>query len=716
MSRDSTTQGMIRKSFFWIALLTIFIFAIELVTPQGVGEAILYVGVILLGLSSKNRKIIYVTVIVSSLLTIAGYFLSPPSIESWKSILNRSFAVIVFLVVAFVGLKRIQIEENLLNSEEQYRNVLDNLMEGAQIIGFDWRYLYVNDEVAKQGRQTKENLIGRTMMEIYPGIEDTAVYTTIKRCMEERTSHMMENEFTYPDGDKGWFELSIQPVEEGVFILSNDITERKRNEIALLKLNAELELRIFERTAHLNLTNEHLKKELLHRQQAELRYRSLFEQSNDAVFILDLQGNHIMVNHHAADMLGYTVEEIQQLSYADLSTETEKSEQVMNRLLAGEQIPLFERLFRKKSGEVFPVEINVELVQDDLGTPLHIQSIVRDITKRKKIEEAINRRNKMLSDLHQITLDLLKQESLKQLLERVVELSTEFLDANYGEIMFVENNNLIVKSATENAKHLIGEVINQQEAMLSWQAVETRQPVVLKDYSIWKYRRAVYDEISLYAVADFPILNGDECLGVLALGRDKPNYEFSEEQIQFGGLFASLTALIIINSQLGEILRQRSIHDSLTGLFNRRYMEETLKQEISRAIRQKHPLGVIMLDIDHFKNFNDSFGHQAGDSLLGQLGQFLQTNIRLEDTACRYGGEEFLLIMPNVSLETMQKRAELLREGASKLHWEEETTTVSFGIAIYPQHGKDIESLIRSADRALYQAKQNGRNRVEVAK
>jgi len=707
---------MIRKSFFWIALLTIFIFAIELVTPQGVGEAILYVGVILLGLSSKNRKIIYVTVIVSSLLTIAGYFLSPPSIESWKSILNRSFAVIVFLVVAFVGLKRIQIEENLLNSEEQYRNVLDNLMEGAQIIGFDWRYLYVNDEVAKQGRQTKENLIGRTMMEIYPGIEDTAVYTTIKRCMEERTSHMMENEFTYPDGDKGWFELSIQPVEEGVFILSNDITERKRNEIALLKLNAELELRIFERTAHLNLTNEHLKKELLHRQQAELRYRSLFEQSNDAVFILDLQGNHIMVNHHAADMLGYTVEEIQQLSYADLSTETEKSEQVMNRLLAGEQIPLFERLFRKKSGEVFPVEINVELVQDDLGTPLHIQSIVRDITKRKKIEEAINRRNKMLSDLHQITLDLLKQESLKQLLERVVELSTEFLDANYGEIMFVENNNLIVKSATENAKHLIGEVINQQEAMLSWQAVETRQPVVLKDYSIWKYRRAVYDEISLYAVADFPILNGDECLGVLALGRDKPNYEFSEEQIQFGGLFASLTALIIINSQLGEILRQRSIHDSLTGLFNRRYMEETLKQEISRAIRQKHPLGVIMLDIDHFKNFNDSFGHQAGDSLLGQLGQFLQTNIRLEDTACRYGGEEFLLIMPNVSLETMQKRAELLREGASKLHWEEETTTVSFGIAIYPQHGKDIESLIRSADRALYQAKQNGRNRVEVAK
>ena len=135
-------------------------------------------------------------------------------------------------------------EEALRRSEEKYRNVLDNLMEGCQIIGFDWRYLYVNDAVAKHGRFRKEELLGHTMMEMYPGIEDTELCEVLKRCMKERTSTQFENKFKYPDGRMGWFELRVHPVSEGIFILSIDITKRKKRQKEILIKNTLLEEKI----------------------------------------------------------------------------------------------------------------------------------------------------------------------------------------------------------------------------------------------------------------------------------------------------------------------------------------------------------------------------------------------------------------------------------------------------------------------------------------
>ncbi|MBM4135871.1 MAG: GAF domain-containing protein [Nitrospira sp.] len=132
--------------------------------------------------------------------------------------------------------KRKQAEVALRASRELYQRTIDNMLEGCQIIGFDWRYLYVNDAVARQGHRAKEEFLGHTIMEIYPGIEDTEMFAVLRRCMDARTPHHMENEFAYPDGNKGWFELSIQSVPEGIFILSIDITDRKRAE-EVLKLN-----------------------------------------------------------------------------------------------------------------------------------------------------------------------------------------------------------------------------------------------------------------------------------------------------------------------------------------------------------------------------------------------------------------------------------------------------------------------------------------------
>ncbi len=167
-------------------------------------------------------------------------------------------------------------------------------------------------------------------------------------------------------------------------------------------------------------------------------------------------------------------------------------------------------------------------------------------------------------------------------------------------------------------------------------------------------------------------------------------------------------------------LRELSIRDPLTGLFNRRYMEEVLALEMSRAVRKQYPIGIIMADIDHFKRFNDTHGHAAGDAVLVQVGNLLRTHVRSSDVTCRYGGEEFILILPEASREITQIRAEQMREASSQLHvqYEDQTlepVTLSLGVAIFPDHGSTIDALFGAADTALYCAKREGRDRVVVA-
>lgn len=140
----------------------------------------------------------------------------------------------------------------------QFRTILDGLLEGCQIIDREWRYVYVNDAVARQGRREKHELIGSRMMDVYPGIDQTEVFTVLKKCMHDRVVARMLNEFTFPDGSRGWFELSFQPVPEGVLIMSLDVTEVRRAEDAVRKLNADLEARVAERTAELQAANQEL--------------------------------------------------------------------------------------------------------------------------------------------------------------------------------------------------------------------------------------------------------------------------------------------------------------------------------------------------------------------------------------------------------------------------------------------------------------------------
>jgi len=214
-----------------------------------------------------------------------------------------------------------------------------------------------------------------------------------------------------------------------------------------------------------------------------------------------------------------------------------------------------------------------------------------------------------------------------------------------------------------------------------------------------------------------PLYNDDNVMnGRLIVFRDVTDRKIVEQNLR-RAMDRLQTQLIEIGT-LQSKLREQAIRDALTNVFNRRYLEETLERELARAERESYPLCLIMMDLDYFKDVNDTHGHEAGDVVLKALSETVMRQSRHGDFVCRYGGEEFVLVMPNIGIETARQRAEELHQIVNSLNIPygnfNLTTTISMGVAAYPEHGKSKEELLRAADRAMYIAKNTGRNRVVV--
>ena len=217
-----------------------------------------------------------------------------------------------------------------------------------------------------------------------------------------------------------------------------------------------------------------------------------------------------------------------------------------------------------------------------------------------------------------------------------------------------------------------------------------------------------------------PILAQGEALGIMHFQATDESPTMGEAELSFKTTFTGQVGLSIANINLRDALRAQSIKDTLTGLYNRRYLEEMLEREIRRAARAKQSLGILMLDLDHFKNFNDTYGHDAGDAVLRETASLVASNVRAEDTVCRFGGEEFVVILPTANLEDAQTRAEHIRSKVRELtvlHRGQSLgmITVSIGVSAFPINGTSTRELLAAADAALYRAKREGRDRVSVA-
>jgi diguanylate cyclase (GGDEF)-like protein len=231
---------------------------------------------------------------------------------------------------------------------------------------------------------------------------------------------------------------------------------------------------------------------------------------------------------------------------------------------------------------------------------------------------------------------------------------------------------------------------------------------------------------SIFPYMCIPLVAHGETVGLLFLQRLGTTAQAQggriapESKLQLASALGEEVSLALANLKLRDTLRQQSLRDPLTGLYNRRFLEEYLVHERLRATRKNRPLSVIMLDIDHFKRVNDTFGHDAGDAVLRRMGLVLQGHVRGSDIACRIGGEEFALLLPEASLVIAYQRAERILDTVRHMQIKHRgqtlgAITVSLGVAAFPKHGDTPEALIRAADQALYQAKQGGRNKLASA-
>jgi diguanylate cyclase (GGDEF)-like protein len=366
-------------------------------------------------------------------------------------------------------------------------------------------------------------------------------------------------------------------------------------------------------------------------------------------------------------------------------------------------------------------------------------------------------RAQQMAALYEIGLSITAQLDLTQVLFSLYDhvkklLSPEvFYIATYDEAthicefpLFFDQSSLSLMPARDvyQAPGLTGAVILGKQTLVLKDALD---PAVASQY---QFIRTGGQPIRTYV--GVPMIVHNRVIGVISMQAYAPD-AFTAEQIRLLETISFQAAIAIENSQLFEEaqkeleqrrdaqaaleraneqlqaqirqievlqveLRDQAVRDPLTGLFNRRYLKETLQREIARARREDLPIGIMIMDIDEFKNVNDVYGHNAGDRLLQAMADMLKTNIRAEDIVCRYGGEEFVIVMPGASLGVAYERAELLRQNVDQMWvpYEGELlhVTISLGVAAYPLHGTDGEDALIRADRALYQAKQAGRNRV----
>ena len=462
-------------------------------------------------------------------------------------------------------------------------------------------------------------------------------------------------------------------------------------------------------------------------------FEGLVELAPDSMIVVDARGLIVLVNRQTEVLFGYPRAELLGQPLEMLVPERVRDVHPKHRVAYFEDPrarPMgagLDLLARRKDGTEFSVDISLSPLETDEGTV--VSAAIRDVSERKSFEKALQQANAQLSrtvlELERRDRDLTLLNEMGDMLESCLTAEEAYqVIAQFAPQLFTGGSGALFTPADTRHSFTAG---------ATWGETLPRLLVLSSD-QCWALRRGRVYVVDGAASAGpvcphlgerpargsvcVPMMAQGEALGLLAHlpGSDSPRNTLESES-QFALMVAENLALALANLSLRETLREQSIRDPLTGLFNRRYMEVTLDRELLRAARVKHPVGFIAVDIDHFKSFNDRFGHATGDELLRALGRLLTDHVRGEDVVCRSGGEEFLVIMPNASRATTTSRAEALlaaaREiaGPGQLH---DTVTLSLGVAVYPDDSATPGGVLQAADAALYAAKARGRDQVVV--
>jgi diguanylate cyclase (GGDEF)-like protein/PAS domain S-box-containing protein len=460
---------------------------------------------------------------------------------------------------------------------------------------------------------------------------------------------------------------------------------------------------------------------------SEVRYRRLFETAKDGILLLDAETGQITdVNPFLQDLLGYSHSELLGRTLWEIGPFKDiAASQSAFRQLQSQEYVRYENLpLETKGGQHRQVEFvsNVYLVDDRRV----IQCNIRDITARKQTEAEVRKAN---LELVALVAELKKRDQEMQLLNQMDDLlqacktqveAYQVITLIAGELFVGQTGCLAILHPRDRHFEVMARWGRDgpMEMIFSWEdcwAMRRGQlHEVVDPQAGLLCRHFVYPPETGYLCV--PLMVQGETLGVLCLlGGDQKGEHFVDQQLVVA--MGEGIKLALSNIELREELREQAIHDPLTGLYNRRYLEDSLARELYRAQRRNTSLCVSMLDIDHFKYINDSFGHAAGDALLAELGRILRENLRMSDIACRYGGDEFVLILPDSSPEDTHHRVQQILELIKQLRiWHAdqllESLTLTAGVAVAHDHNFNGREILRAADEALYAARQAGRDLV----
>lgn len=461
--------------------------------------------------------------------------------------------------------------------------------------------------------------------------------------------------------------------------------------------------------------------------ESESRYRRLFETAKDGILLLDAASGQITdVNPFLIELLGYSYEEFIGKSLWEIGPfkDIAASQSAFRELRQKSYIRYDELPLESKNGE----RVDVEFVSNlyEVNGQKVIQCNVRDISERKRIKDSLNKANEELSSLvvqlqnHDREMKLINH--MNDLLQacKTQEEAFHVISMAVGELFTGYSGGLAIM---HDSGHFL-------ETFASWGNEPLLESIFQLD-DCWAIRRGQAHEVAnpldnvicrhfvrppKAGYLCLPLVVQGEMLGLFSVeiptGTKSDNsYHWKQQVVTIGeGIKLSLS-----NLKLREIMREQANHDPLTGLFNRRYLNDTLPRELNHARRDRTQTTIAMLDIDHFKHFNDTYGHDAGDLMLRELGRVLRENVRKSDIAVRFGGEEFVLILLDSSLESshehIEKISRLVKE--MQIHYGEQllgSMSLSIGMIEASQYEMTSDELLSAADKALYAAKRAGRD------
>jgi diguanylate cyclase (GGDEF)-like protein/PAS domain S-box-containing protein len=621
--------------------------------------------------------------------------------------LNEFIVVFAFLGIAFSIFslrrwnelnceitEREKSEKKLLESEEKFRNLAEKSLTGIYLVQ-DGVFKYVNPLLAELFGYTVEELTDKMGPSDVVFPEDLPV---VRENLRKRVSgeiKAIHYSFRVIRKDKEIIHVSVygtrtqyrgSPAVIGTLL---DITERRQKAEAL--------------------------------RQSEERYRNLVDNARDIIFTLSTDGKFTSLNPVFEILTGWSGSAWLGKPFVPLLHPDEAPLVVesFQRALRGEIPPTLELRILSEQGEYLMFEITSTPFISD-GKVISVLGIARDITGRKRIEENLVRqsceiaiKNMELSTLYKISSAISQtinmQSLFKNILNTITEMDTLKVQRRAG-IFIVEGEKLILTAHLGHPEEFLALHKNITiHDCLCGLAARTGEIIISKNCHTDCSHIIVYSDMAPHGHIIIPLKTADRTVGVLYLYL-LPDAEVRESVITMLTTIGNQIGMAISNSVLFEETKRLSLLDPLTGLANRRCMNIEFERNLARARRFGNSFSIILLDIDNFKNFNDAYGHTKGDRLLADIGKILSNAVRGLDLVARFGGEEFLILLPETELAIACKVAERIRKSVEA----KTSITLSLGVTSCSSGIYTIEDFIKRADDALYQAKQKGKNRVEV--